>query len=109
VNDRIITANTGHLTLFPSTPTASTSMPIGAGAVAVGSAGRMATVASKPSRTRSSDLESAVYAHIQALRALGKTTVTPEEIARALGLPVTKVERALPSLNNRGVRVLRHA
>jgi hypothetical protein len=46
----------------------------------------------------------AVYAHVQAVRALGKTVVTPEEISRALGLSTKQVEAALNGLKERGVK-----
>jgi DNA-binding IclR family transcriptional regulator len=59
-------------------------------------------------KVKSSDIESAIYAHIQAVRALGKTKIAPEEIARALDLPVSAVERSLSALNSKGVRVVHH-
>jgi len=49
-------------------------------------------------------IEAAVYSYIQALRALGKTQVNTAEIARALGLPMSNVEKALPKLTERGIR-----
>jgi hypothetical protein len=54
------------------------------------------------------DVESAVYAHIQAVRALGKTRIAPEEIAKALGLPLSAVESALKSLTGKGVKAIHH-
>jgi hypothetical protein len=52
------------------------------------------------------DIESAVYSHIQAVRALGKTTVETADIASALSLPVAAVNRAIQRLRSRGVRPL---
>ena len=43
-------------------------------------------------------LESAVYAHIQALRRLGKTKTDTVEIAQALGLRLPAVERVVRKL-----------
>ena len=43
-------------------------------------------------------LESAVYAHIQALRRLGKTKTDTVEIAQALGLRLPDVERVVRKL-----------
>lgn len=43
-------------------------------------------------------LESAVYAHIQALRRLGKTKTHTVEIAQALGLRLPDVERVVRKL-----------
>jgi hypothetical protein len=41
------------------------------------------------------NIENAVYAHIQAIRALGKTRVNTVDIARALGLPLREVEKTI--------------
>jgi hypothetical protein len=46
----------------------------------------------------------AVYAHIQAIRALGRTSVNTLEIAEALNLPTKKVSDAVKALGPRGVR-----
>lgn len=46
----------------------------------------------------------AVYAHIQALRSLGKTRVNTREIAEALGLSRSIVEQAVVQLRDEGVK-----
>jgi len=51
-------------------------------------------------------VEGAVYAYIQAVRALGRTTIHTEEIAKALGLPVDRVDATLDALKKKGVKVL---
>jgi biotin operon repressor len=49
--------------------------------------------------------ENAVYAHIQALRSLGRETINTADIAVALGLSVEAVNRAAAALKSRGVKV----
>lgn len=51
-------------------------------------------------------IESAVYAHIQAVRALGRTKINTVEIAKALGLSLGAVDKTLASLKQKGVRVI---
>ena len=51
-------------------------------------------------------LENAIYSQIQALRALGRTRVETEEIGKALGVSVEKVNKAIASLRKRGVRLI---
>ena len=53
------------------------------------------------------DIEGAVYAHIQAVRALGQTRVNSVDISHALSLPVGKVEQALQQLKGKGVRIIK--
>ena len=50
------------------------------------------------------EVQKAVYAHIQALRALGRTNVNTVEVARALSLPLTLVDAAVESLKTKGVK-----
>jgi hypothetical protein len=52
-------------------------------------------------------LEAAVYSHIRALRALGTTAVSSDEIARALNLSNSAVEAALRQMSDRGVKFRR--
>jgi DNA-binding MarR family transcriptional regulator len=54
-------------------------------------------------------IESAVYAHIQAVRALGKTHINTAEIAEALGLPLSAVARTITALRQKGVKVRQRA
>jgi hypothetical protein len=50
-------------------------------------------------------IESAVYAHIQAMRALGKTRINTVDIAKALGLPLAEVEKTIFALRQKGVKI----
>ena len=52
------------------------------------------------------DIESAVYAHIQAIRALGRTRTDSWEIAKGLGISQKEVEKTIASLTKKGVRVI---
>ena len=48
----------------------------------------------------------AVYGHLRAIRALGRTKASISEIAKSLNLPYNQVESALADLHQRGVRPL---
>ena len=50
-------------------------------------------------------VQSAVYSHIRALRALGKTSVNTAEIAEALNISQKAVIRAVRELSDKGVKV----
>lgn len=50
-------------------------------------------------------IEAAVYAHIRALRALGKASANTADIALALNLPVSIVHQAAENLKSKGVRL----
>ena len=52
------------------------------------------------------DVENAIYAHIQALRALGKTRINTADIAMALKVPPKTVELAVSNLKEKGVKVV---
>jgi hypothetical protein len=52
------------------------------------------------------NLENAIYAYIQAIRALGRMTVNTSQIADGLSLNIHEVNRAVSSLKRRGVRAL---
>jgi predicted Rossmann fold nucleotide-binding protein DprA/Smf involved in DNA uptake len=58
-----------------------------------------------PKSEGSKDVQSAVYAHVRALRALGKTTVNSADIARSLGLSIREVESALIRLEKKGIKM----
>lgn len=49
-------------------------------------------------------IEDAVYTYIQAVRALGRTTINTSEIASALGIDRRKVEAAAAALKDKGVK-----
>jgi hypothetical protein len=59
----------------------------------------------RPIRARK-NVQNAVYAHIRAIRALGRTEINTGEIADALSLPVAEVNRAISSLKKKGVNAL---
>jgi hypothetical protein len=95
--NKVLKANTGNVTI-PSSATMAT--------------GRV-TLTMSPSapvterKVDGKKIESAVYAHIQAVRALGRTTINTTEVARALGLSLADVERTLSALRRRGVKTSR--
>jgi predicted transcriptional regulator len=47
----------------------------------------------------------AVYSHIQAVRTLGRDGINTREIASALSLPVSEVDRAVKMLDDKGVKI----
>jgi hypothetical protein len=51
-------------------------------------------------------MERAIYSHIRAMRALGRTRIDTREIAKALGLSTVQVVSAIGSLKRKGVRVI---
>jgi hypothetical protein len=50
-------------------------------------------------------IERAVYSHIQAVRTLGHKRINTEQIAEALGLPVSAVNATIVSLKRKGVKL----
>lgn len=56
--------------------------------------------------TRKKAIENAVYAHIQAIRGLGRSQINTSEIADALSLPVQEVNLAIESLREKGIKTL---
>jgi hypothetical protein len=54
--------------------------------------------------TKDDKIERAVYAHIRAMRTLGRTKTNTSEIAHALSLGVDEVNRAVAKLRVKGVR-----
>jgi hypothetical protein len=50
-------------------------------------------------------LENAVYGHISAVRALGRTQILASEIATSLSLPLADVVKALANLRSKGVKI----
>jgi hypothetical protein len=93
-NPKVTTEKFVVLTPTGSTGTSSSVMTTTAGA------SRDAAVPSNK------DIESAVYAHIQAVRALGRTHINPTEIAAALGLSERQVLSTLSALRSKGVKVV---
>jgi len=53
------------------------------------------------------NIENAVYGHIRAIRALGRTRIDTSEIANALGISISQVHKTLESLKKKGVRLAR--
>jgi hypothetical protein len=60
-------------------------------------------VSTKPTSTK---VENAVYGHIRAMRALGRTRVDSLEISQALKLAHHLVEQALHNLTRKGVKIV---
>jgi hypothetical protein len=61
----------------------------------------------KPPQVKEKKIENAVFGYIQAVRALGRTTINTTEISRALNLSLADVERTLSALRKRGVKTLK--
>ena len=57
----------------------------------------------RPSR-EDKRVANAVYAHIQAIRALGRNTINTADIAEALSISVYEVNRAITALAKKGVK-----
>lgn len=51
-------------------------------------------------------IEDAVYGHIAAVRALGRTSINTAEIAAALGVSLELVESTIEALRARNIRVV---
>lgn len=56
------------------------------------------------SKARQLLIERAVFAHIQAVRTLGRSIVNTAEIAKALGLPLRDVAAVVDRLKTKGVK-----
>jgi hypothetical protein len=56
-------------------------------------------------KNRGKNIENAIYAHIRAIRALGRKRINTVEIANALALSVPTVNQAIASLKKKGVKV----
>jgi len=61
-------------------------------------------IASGRRSKRDGAIEGAVYSHIRAVRALGRTNINTTEIADALSLDLDEVNRAVARLRKKGVR-----
>ena len=61
----------------------------------------------RPPTRSNKDIEGAVYAYIQAVRALGQTSVNSVDISHALSLSLGEVEQALQGLRGKGVRIIK--
>jgi len=57
-------------------------------------------------KATSKKIETAVLAHIRAVRSLGREQINTEEIAEALNLPVSKVNSVVDQLKESGVQPL---
>lgn len=64
-----------------------------------------ATVIAPTAKPSSRALQNAVYGHIRAIRALGRTQISASEIATVLSLPVRDVITALKALRGKGVKI----
>jgi hypothetical protein len=59
----------------------------------------------RPTFVKDKKIVDAVFGYIQAVRALGRTTINTIEVARALNLSPSDVERTLSSLSKKGVKI----
>ncbi len=50
-------------------------------------------------------LEAAIYGHLRAMRALGKTVIDTANVAEALSLPVSTVNEVVVRLQKKGIKV----
>jgi hypothetical protein len=92
--NKVVKANTGTLTIPSSAITTTGTVMLS-----------MSNTTPTPERkVESKKIENAVYAHIQAVRALGRTQIEPQEIARALGLSVPQVLSTIQALKQKGVK-----
>ncbi len=66
---------------------------------------RAARLARGNRRLRQRKIEAAVFAHIKAVRALGRKTINTDEIAEALAVSANEVIRAIDALKPKGVKV----
>lgn len=64
-----------------------------------------ASAGNQPAKKVSSEVERAVFAHIQAVRALGRNEINTFEIAQALSLSPETVVMAVARLRDKGVRI----
>lgn len=94
--NKVVKANTGTVNVPSVSVTTST------GTVTFST--NAVTRASAETKINSKKIESAVYAHIQAVRALGRTQIEPQEIARALGLSLAQVTNTIQALKQKGVK-----
>ena len=85
----------------------SAAFPVSVAVSSSSSGGNVAfVVPSYSSRIATSQaIENAIFAHIQALRALGQTTVNTTEIASALHIKPLQVLKAIKSLGSKGVKI----
>lgn len=100
------TTTSGSVTVTSETSTATSTRST---AVAVPAHTRTTVVGVK-SRAETAEhsakkFESAVFSHIQAVRALGRTNINTTEIANALKLSQSIVDRTIDALKKKGVKV----
>jgi hypothetical protein len=94
-------ADRANVMLTPSAGTTATTTSLTSVASGLVSFPGVERETAKPSR----DIEGAVYSFVRALRATGRTKVSPSEIAAALSLPPTEVMTALRALEKKGVKI----
>jgi Holliday junction resolvasome RuvABC DNA-binding subunit len=88
------------IVLSPSTNTSSTEVKTTVYSPSLPSAKKASSAPGKK------NIESAVFSHIQALRALGVTRTDASEIARGLKLGQSEVEKTISSLVKKGVKIV---
>lgn len=78
---------------------------VGSGAATTGSTITSHVAGVRPSLVKEKQIVDAVFGYIQAVRALGRTTINTLDVARALSLSPSDVERTLSSLAKKGVKI----
>jgi len=52
------------------------------------------------------DIGEAITNYIRALRSLGRTKISTQDIAKALGVPISEVNNHIPTIKSIGARVI---
>lgn len=88
-----------------STTTSTHAVVAGSGTVASESIATGAAVVLTEQEVADDIALRAIYNHLRFLRSLGKTEVRIDEVARALSISISQVERIASRLTSRGVKV----
>jgi len=52
-------------------------------------------------------IDTAIYSYVQAIRTLNRTTISANQIAKALNLPYWKVTAGIERLQNQGIKIVK--
>jgi hypothetical protein len=105
MGDRIIGFATGTNTAGETSPFVSHKLTDGTSAGTYFIEQRV-SVRKKSTPKAEAIVESAVYSYIQAVRALGKKSLSANEIAKTLSLSPLDVNNAIVKLRDRGVKII---
>src|SRR5271163_1479133 len=89
--------------LLDSVPSTAGDAPNVASGVSYGHSGRQKK---RSGRMRQRAINAAVFAHVRAIRSLGRTKISNVEISDALSLPIAEVDLAIRALKTKGMKVL---